>query len=129
VKIVQSCRKWHHEIAARAGEFGVTAVDGVAGEGGRVAEILVALTAIPAGSIRAADPGHAHASAEWKRRRGSAGNLTGDLVTGYQWLALGRQFALDNMQVGAANTTGPDPDQNVPGWRFRFGHFSDFQRA
>jgi hypothetical protein len=32
-----------------------------------------------------------------------------DLVTGYQWLPPRRQFTFDNMQIGPANTTRPDP--------------------
>jgi hypothetical protein len=129
VKIIESCRQWNNEIATRASEIGVAAVNGVAGESGRVTEILVTLEAIPAGSVRAADPGHAHASAEWKCRRGSACNLTDNLVTGYQWLAPGGQFALDNMQIGPANTTSPDPDQNVTARQFRLGCLNDFQWA
>src|ERR1019366_7769017 len=129
VKIVESCRKRDHEIAAGECVFGVAAVDCVAGEGGRVAQVLATLEAIPAGSVRAADPGDAHASAGRKRRRGSVCDLTGDLVTGYQWLAPGRQFAFDNMQIGPANTTSPDPYQNVTGPEFRLGCLHDFQRA
>jgi hypothetical protein len=128
-KIIESCRKWNNEIAARAGEFGVAAVDGVASEGGRVTEILMTLEAIPAGSIGAADPGDAHPGTHGKCGRGSACNLTDDLVAGNQWLEPGRQFAFDNMQVGPANTTGTHLDQNVTGQRFGLGDLNDFQGA
>jgi hypothetical protein len=89
----------------------------------------VALAAIPAGSIRAADPGDAHAGANGKRRRGPACNLTDDLVAGYQWPLPGRQFAFDYMQIGPADTTGADLDQNVTRRNLGFGDLNDFQRA
>jgi hypothetical protein len=126
MKIIERRRKGNNEIAARGCEFGVASVDAIAGEGGRVTEILITLEAIPAGSIGTADPGHTHAGAKWKFRRGSAGNLTDDLVAGYQWLTPGSEFALDNMQIGPADTTGTDFDQNVAGRQFRLWDLTDF---
>ena len=129
MKIIESCRQRNHEIAAGQCEFGVAAVDGVAGEGGRVAEVLATPEAVPAGSVRAADPGDAHAGAEWKCRRVSICDFPDDLVTGYQWLLPRRQFTFDNMQVGPASATSPDPYQNVTGSEFRLGCLSDLQWA
>jgi hypothetical protein len=129
VKIIESCRQRNHEITTGQCEFGVAAVNGVAGEGGRVAEVLTIPDAVPAGSVRAADPGDAHASAEWKSWRVSVCDFPDDLVTRYQWLPPRRQFTFDNMQISPANATSPDPYQNVTGSGFRLECLSDFEWA
>jgi hypothetical protein len=56
-------------------------------------------------------------------------DFTDDLVTGYQWLPPRRQFPFDDMQVGPADATSPDPYQNVTGSGFRLGYLSDLQWA
>src|SRR6266545_2510568 len=109
MKIIESSRQRNHEIAAGQCEFGVAAVDGVAGENGRVAEVLAIPAAVPAGSVRASDPGDAYVGAEGKCRRVSACDFTDDLVTGYQRLPPRRQLTFDNMQIGPANAARPDP--------------------
>ena len=43
-----------------------------------------------------------------------------DLVAGDNVCVERREFAFDNMQVGAANTTGQDAEQDMARRRFRF---------
>ena len=64
VDVVQVRGQWENEIVAHLGVLGVTAVDGVAGEGGGVAEIFLTSLAVGADAIGAADPGDADAGAE-----------------------------------------------------------------
>lgn len=90
MKIIESCWEREYEIAARDGEFRVAAVDGVARESGRVAKVLVTPAAVPAFPIGAANPRDTNANADWKLRHRSACDLTHDLVTRNQRLALWR---------------------------------------
>jgi hypothetical protein len=39
------------------------------------------------------------------------------------------QFSFDDMQVGAANTTGTNPQKNISGFDLRNRNFSDSQRT
>lgn len=129
MKVVKSSWKANNEIRTRASELGVAAVHVVARERGRVTEILAALEAIPASSVRATDPGDSHASAEWKIRCRSGDNLADDLVARNQRPALGRQFALDNMQIGSTNPASTYLDHYVAGQWFGLGYLNDFQWA
>jgi hypothetical protein len=129
VEIVEIFRKRCNEIVASQCEFRVATVNRIAGEGRFVAEILAAQAAITAGAIGAADPRNAHASAHRKLRCGSAGDLSDDLVTRNQRPASYWQFPFDNVQIGPADATGPDPDQDVPRYRFGLRRLYNFQRA
>ena len=62
--VVQVRGQWENEIVAHLGVLGVTAVDGVAGEGGGGSEIFLLAAAVGAGAVGAADPGDADAGAE-----------------------------------------------------------------
>jgi hypothetical protein len=42
---------------------------------------------------------------------------------------LGAQFSFDDMEVGAANTTGTDSQKNMSGFELRRGDFRDSQRT
>ena len=129
MKIVKSAREPDDKIAAGDGELRVTAIHGIAGERGGVAEIFAAAQAITAGPVGAAEPGDAHARAEWKIGRGSSCNFADNLMARDQGLTDWRQFAFDNVQIGPAYTASPDFDQDLTGRRFRLGYLSDLQRV
>ena len=74
VGVVERGREGVDEVRAGEGVLGVASVDGVAGEGGVVAEIFFVAEAEGAGAVGAADPGDANAGAErgvrgWRLRR------------------------------------------------------------
>ena len=59
VDVIEAGRQWNREISPNRGVFGVTAIDGVAGESGPIAEIFHAVTAIPAPAVHTTHPGNA----------------------------------------------------------------------
>jgi len=78
--VIQVCGQWEDEIVVRLGVLGVAAVDGVAGEGGGVAEIFLTSLAVGADAIGAADPGDADAGAERQFWRCAIDDVAYDLV-------------------------------------------------
>ena len=97
------------------GELGVAAVQRVAGEARRVAQVLAAGAAVGAGAAGVAEPGDADAPADGERGgAGAAGqHLAHDLVAGDQGQLGMRQLAVDDVQVGAADRAGLDPHQDL----------------
>jgi hypothetical protein len=67
VEIIKGGGNGGSEIVAGYGVFGIASIDGVAGKGWGVAEVLFAAAAVGAGSIGAAEPGDADASAGCQR--------------------------------------------------------------
>ena len=112
---VEAGRQRVAEVGADEGELGVAAVDGVAGEGGVVAEVLHGVGAEPAGAVDAAHPGDADARAEGELGRGAFDDLADDLVAGDEAGLERRKVALGDVQVGAADAAGDDAEQDVAG--------------
>jgi hypothetical protein len=79
---VESCGKGKDEIGASQSVFSVSAVDCVAGECRRVAEILHIVLAIPAAAIDAAHPGNTDAGSDWEIGCSAIHDLAHDLMTG-----------------------------------------------
>jgi hypothetical protein len=128
VQIVQSFRKSKHEVLASNCIFGIAAIDRVSGERRRVAEILTAMLAIPTRPVSAADPGDAYASANRKLRIRSVHNFAHDLMTRNDSFTQRRQFAFDNMQIGAANTAGANAQEKMAWLGFRSLHLRNPKR-
>ena len=111
------------EDVAMVGErvIGIAAVDMVAGEARRAAEVLAprpAIVAFPAGPAqpRDADPlALGEALDSFAQCRHDADRL----VPRDDGIAHRRQIAVDHMQVGAADPAGMDPDQHLPRPRLR----------
>jgi hypothetical protein len=80
VGVVECGGEGEGEVGADERVFGVAAVDGVAGEGGIVAEIFFVAKAEGAGAVRAADPGDADAHALRTVGRGAFDDFAYDLV-------------------------------------------------
>ena len=97
------------------GELGIAAVQRVAGEAGRVAQVLVAGAAIGAGAAGVAEPGDADPPADGERggARAAGQHLAHDLVAGDQRQLGVRQLAVDDVQIGAADRAGLDPHQDL----------------
>ena len=119
VKVVGE-REHERRLGDRMG--GVAAVAGVAGEERRVAQVLAPASAIGASSVSVAEPRHADPRPELEldafARRLDAAD---DLVPRHdRQLGIG-QFAVDDMQVGAADAAGFDPNPNLPRSRLGIG--------
>ena len=101
---------------------GEAAVPGVTGEQRRVAKVLARVEAIGAVAAGMAEPGHADARAELQTDA-VAGRLdpADDLVAGDDRQLRVRQFAVDDMQIGAADAAGLDPHADLPRARLGFG--------
>ncbi len=97
------------------GVLGVTAVDGVAGKLGIVAEIFLAILAIRTSAAGPAQPGDADAVADFKLNDAIAPlrHFADDLMAEDERQFGLRQFAVDNVQIGAADGAGVDADQEL----------------
>ena len=107
------------EIGARQGVFGITAVDCVPSKDGLNAEIFHVMAAVPTIAVNATHPGDADAHADRKVLSCALDDLADDLVAGDEtWVECG-EIALDDVQVGAAGSTGDDAEQDVAGYELR----------
>ena len=98
----------------------VAAVEVVAREAGRLAEVLAAREAIAAGAVRPAEP----RDAEPAPVLGPAD----DLVPGDEWQLRVWELAVDHVEVGAADTAGRDAQQDLTRLRLRHRNLFEPQR-
>ncbi len=117
-EIAQSGGQGNREIFARHGVLGVSAVDGVPGEGRRVAQIFLAPKAVLAGSIDAGHPRYAKAMPP---------GFAYDLMARNHAIAKRLQLAFDDVQVGAAHAAGADPQQDLARRRRGNRNIEDFE--
>ena len=103
---IERLRQRKHKIRTRYSILGVAAIHAIAGEGRRVTEIFEIVAAVPALALRAANPRNAHSRSHWQLRCSRAGNLADNLMAGNQPRTQRRQFALDYVKIGPANTAG-----------------------
>ena len=111
------------EVGAGGDVLGVASVDGVAGEGGVVAEVLFVAEAEGAVSVGSGDPGDSDASALGEfvgcSFYGLAfDDLAYDLVAEDEVVAEGREVAFVDVEVGAADSAGEDAKDDVAGREF-----------
>ena len=102
-------------MLVRHGILGVAAVQGIAGEFRGLAEVLPFLSAVAAAAAGVAQPGHPDAVAdpEFLHLSAQGGHGPDDLVADDQGqFGLG-EFAVDDVQVGAADAAGVDPDEHL----------------
>src|SRR5262245_24568748 len=116
------------EIRRGDGVFGVTAVDQPSGECGILTKILFALAAVFAHAVSLMEPGNAHAVVDLESRHAFSDlrDAPDDLMAGNDGQNLWRQFALDDVQVGAADAADADFDQDLTRaglWLWRFSQF------
>ena len=107
------------EAVAPVGQqvLGIAAVEGIAGEARRRAEVLLAGPAEAAVAAGPAEPGHAHASPflEILDTVAPGRDPADHLVARHQGqLGLG-EFAVDHVQIGAADPAGGNPDEQLAG--------------
>ncbi len=97
-------------------QFGIPAVDLVAGKAGAVAQILAAAAAVIADAAGPAEPGDADPVAD-REAVGIGAPLhhhADDLMTRHQRQFRLRQLTVEDVQIGAAHRAGLDHDQQLP---------------
>ncbi len=109
---------------------GVAAVAVVAGEGWIVAQVLAPLATIGAVTAGASEPGDANPCADGEALdlRARLRHPANDLVTGHDRRPHVGQFAVDEMQVGAADAARLDADQEFRRARLGIGALLHDQR-
>ena len=140
------------EIGRRHGILGVAAVGVIAGEAGRLAEVLLSPGAEAALAAGVPQPGHAHPLAQTNgvprpARLTSASSVESsspkspsacgpilsttpdDLMAGDDGHFLLRQVALDDVQIGAADGTATDPNPHFARPRLGDRHVRPSQRG
>src|ERR1035438_3427911 len=129
MQVVERRRKWKDEIGPRERIFGVTTIYSIAGEDGRIAEVLHAPSAIPTCSVNAANPGNPDARSGRKVRGGAFHHVADNLMSWNQVLPSQRKFPLHNMQVGTANPASADLQQDMARFQRRARNFLDAKRT
>ncbi len=115
------------EVGADEGVFGVAAVDGVAGEGGVVAEVFFVAEAEGAGAVGAADPGDADAGACGEFGGCAFDDFADDLVAEDEGLVDEWEVAFEDVEVGAADSAGEDAEEDVAGGEGGCGDVFDLE--
>src|SRR5205823_2531836 len=123
------CGNCQAELGASQGVFCVASVDGIAGEGGEIAEVFLGPATVRAGAVGAAKPGDAYAGAYTGRYGVEVAGyyFAYDLVARDDSWVAGREFAFDDVGVGAADSAGEYFEENVAWFRFGGGNVFDFQ--
>ncbi len=108
---------------------GEATVQGVTGEAGVIAQVLPSHAAKAATAAGPAEPGHPHAIAT---RNGihtftPCHHPADDLVAGDDGQGRGRQLAIHQVEVSAADSAGGDLDQDLARRRPGDGHFTAFE--
>ena len=109
------------------GEFGVTAVDGVAGKTRAIAEVFPIGSAISAFAIGPTKPWNANAMADMEFRICSLTDLfhaANNLMARNQRQLRVRQFAIDYVKVSAANSAGTHAHEQLPSSRLWLWHIA-----
>jgi|SRR5208337_1168543 len=129
VQIVELIGKREREIGANDGEFSIAAICGVTGECGCIAKIFEAEATVLAGTIGSSHPGNAYTGADGEIIRRSGYYFSDNLMSGDDSGAARWQVALNDVQVGAAYSTGTYPQQDLAWLRFGRCGLGDPKRA
>lgn len=124
VGVVEAGGQGEDEVGADEGVLGVAAVDGVAGEGGVVAEVFFVAETEGAGAVGSADPGDADAGACVS----AFDDLAYDLVAEDEGFLDEGEVAFEDVEVGAADSAGEDSEEDVVRGERRSGDVFDFER-
>jgi hypothetical protein len=101
------------EVSADEGVFGVATVDGVAGEGGIVAEVFFVAETEGTGAVGAADPGNAYAGVCGEFGGGAFYYFADDLVAEDEGMVDEGDVAFVDVEVGAADSAGEDAEEGA----------------
>ena len=128
--VVDPLRNCVREVFAYGRKFGVTAIQGIAGELCRITEIFATARTVVAMATGAAKPRDSHALPKDKTfyLRAFFHHDADDFVTENERQLGLLQIAIDHMQVGAAYTAGMYLEQDFTSSGFGPGQFSQPQR-
>jgi hypothetical protein len=144
--VVVTLRQMKAVSCIRNGELGVTAIEGVTGKARVIAKVLPAGSAIRAIAIGPAKPRDSHAIADCEGGSGLCAatvrtlrslphsfadffDSSDNLVPENQWQLRIGQFAVDHVEVGAANRAAADPHEQLSLARLRLWNIARFQKT
>jgi len=107
------------EVYASEGVFCIASVDGEASEDGVVAEVFHTGHAETAGAIDSSHPGDTDSGANGEFRGSAINDFAHDLVAGNDAGGERRKVALNDVQVGAADSACEYAEENVIGEKGR----------
>jgi hypothetical protein len=84
-----------------------------------IAEVLHVVLAEPTGAVDPTEPSDADTRSERQVRGCAFYYLADNLMAGDDLRLDGRQIAFDDVEIGAADTTGDDLEQDLSGLRLR----------
>jgi hypothetical protein len=113
VGVVEGVGQWVDKVGADDGVLGVASVDGVAGEGGVVAEVFFLAEAEGAGAVGAADPGDADTGVCGEFGSGAFKYLAYDLVAEDEGLVDEGEISFEDVEVGAADSADKNSKEDV----------------
>jgi hypothetical protein len=123
--------RWNRKAIALVSDrvLSEAAIQRVPSEAGTITEVLAPASAIATLSARPAEPGHADSLTgnESIRPRPGPDNLSDDLMPEDERQLWTRQLPSDDMEVGPADTTGTDPEQDLARTRLRDGKLLENQ--
>jgi hypothetical protein len=101
------------EVSARKNIVGVAAIHGVSGKNRLVAEVLLAVMAVPAFAIDATHPGNAGTRSQRKLGSSAFDDFSHDLMAGNKTWSKRRKISFDDVKVSAAHSASDDPQQHM----------------
>ena len=127
--VVAAVGQPNHETGVGNDMAGIAAVARVAGKERLVAQVFPAFAAVPAMAASSAEPGNADAHAVREPSDAAADGVdpADDFVAGHDGEFWIRQFAVDDMEVGAANPAGGDPNPHLAIGRLGIGPLLKFE--
>src|ERR1700757_1747417 len=112
MRSIERRRQWNREISANRNILRITAVHRVAREPRGIAQILHVVAAKPAVAIHSAHPGDANPRPLRYLLRSPLYYFAHNLVARNKARPQRRQFALNDVKIGAADATGEDLEQH-----------------
>ena len=118
MQIVQGRGQRINKISAGDSVLRIAAIDRVAGEGGRITQVLQPVLAIPTGPINTPHPGDTDTRANWELRCVSSYYIAHNLMARDDVLMTHRELPFHDVQVGPTHAARPDLEQNLAGSGF-----------
>jgi hypothetical protein len=119
---VTAVRQTQNEVRIGNRMGGIASIARIAGEHGRIAEVLAVRGAVAAMAAGLAKPGNPHPLSTSPPRDTFADRIhpPDDFVTGDEWEIDGRKFAIDDMKIRATDRASFHLDANLTGpWQRR----------
>lgn len=119
MQVIERLGQRKDEIGTSNSTFRIAAAYGVSGESWGIAQILEAMLAIPTAAVGATDPGDADTHSKREIRATAIDDFADDLMTGNNVLMANGQFTFDNVEIGATDSAGTNPQKHMAGRELR----------